>query len=70
MNELSTNAQKLLERLKAGRWYEAYAKDTPKAMKELEDAGLVTATGRVIEVRLCYVPAEGYVPYEPEKFIK
>lgn len=65
---LSINAQKLLERIKAGKYYRAYDPKLPAAMAELEAAKLVTTTGRVVTIELCYVPATGYAPYQEEKF--
>jgi len=66
MSELSANARKLLERVKKGHFYKAY--DAPKSMKELEDAGLVYKTGRVVVIESCYVPTEGYTPYVEEEY--
>jgi len=68
MNELSANARKLLERVKKGHFYRAYDPGLPKSMKELEDAGLVYKTGRVVVIESCYVPTEGYTPYVEEKY--
>jgi hypothetical protein len=66
--KLSKRARDLLERVRNGAFYRPWSPDLPKAMKELEDAGLVATTGRVVVIELCYVPAEGYTPYVPEKF--
>ncbi len=66
--KLSKNAEKLLARVKEGRWYMAYEPGVPKAMKELEDAGLVRIVGRPMVIAAAYVPAKGYVPYRGEKF--
>lgn len=66
MSELSRRAQKLLGRLHAGRWYRAYAGDTPKAMEELKDAGLVAVCGRVVTLEACFVPV-GTTPAVMEK---
>lgn len=65
---LSKRAAKLFERVKKGEFYPAYDKSTPKAMKELEEAGLVSTCGRVVVIRACYVPASGYTPFVPERF--
>lgn len=65
---LSARARKLLERVRRGEYYRAHHERLPKAMKELEDAGLVTVTGRPIVFEACYVPTSGYKPYVPEKF--
>ena len=67
---LSKRAEKLLERLKSGDFYPCHASDTPKAMQELIDAGLVARAGRVEIIRACYVPAKGYTPYREEVFEK
>jgi hypothetical protein len=53
---LSRRAIKLLHRLYEGEFYFAYAKNTPKVMKELFDAGLVGSMGRVVTMAACYVP--------------
>lgn len=53
--ELSDRAKKLLRRIQEGRWYKAHADDTPKAMQELLDQGLVFVTGRVECVSAAYV---------------
>lgn len=66
--ELSIRAQKLLDRLRDGRFYEAYGNKTPKAMQELVKAGLVGIAGRPVVVGAYYVPASGYIPYRPEVF--
>lgn len=66
--KLSKRAQNLLYRVRKGAFYRPWSPDLPKAMKELEDAGLVVTTGRVVVVERCYVPAEGYAPYVPERF--
>jgi len=49
-------AEKLLRRIRRGDWYPAYSPRTPKAMKELEDAGLVQIMGRIKVIEACYVP--------------
>lgn len=69
---VSTRARKLLDRLRAGKFYPVWDshglnRRTPKAMQELIDAGLVGTAGRVCLVVSCYVP-DGYTPYIEEKF--
>lgn len=66
--QLSKQAEKLLERVKQGRFYRPYGDRLPKAMAELEKAGLVTTTGRVVVIELAYVPTQGYTPYVKEKY--
>ena len=68
MPDLSKRAQSLLARLKAGKFYIWGDGRTPKAMKELETAGLVATAGRPIVIARCYVPAAGYTPYQGERF--
>lgn len=65
---LSRRAENLLARLRAGRFYPAYSERTPKCMQELIDAGLVATAGRPTLFIRCYVPAEGFTPFKPEKF--
>ncbi len=65
---LSKHARNLLARIKQGRFYRPYDDRLPKAMKELEEAGLVTLTGRVVVIELAYVPTQGYTPYQEERF--
>lgn len=65
---ISKRAEKLLSRIKRGEFYRAYDSRVPKAMRELEDAGLVSVTGRVVVIEACYVPATGYRPYKHESF--
>ena len=60
---LSKRAEKLLARVRAGRWYPAYGRRTPKAMQELLAADLVGTSGRAAMIVACYVPA-GYVARE------
>ncbi len=64
--KLSKRAEKLYARIKDGRWYPAYAKDTPAAMQELVDAGLVHHGGRIARAVLCFVPSAGFVPMRQE----
>jgi hypothetical protein len=64
--KLSIAAVNLLSRLRAGEWYPAYGKRTPKAMKELWDAGLVCTMGRVKVIETCFVPC-GSRPFKLEK---
>ncbi len=66
--KLPKRAQKLWERVKDGEYYRPWDPKLPKAMKELQDAGLVATVGRVVVIERCYVPAKGYTPYVPEKF--
>lgn len=63
---LSRRAQKLLVKVRAGEFYEAYSKQTPKAMQELIDAGLVIVMGRVVKVAAFYVPT-GTKPFKLEE---
>lgn len=65
---LSKAAEKLLARVRSGRFYRPYTGRCPKAMKELEEKGLVTLCGRVTRIELCYVPAHGYAPWQDETF--
>jgi len=64
--ELSARAVKLLDRIKRGEFYPTDAKDTPKAMQELLDYGLVGTMGRVESLRQCYV-AQGHTPFVTDK---
>lgn len=64
--KLSKRAEKLLARIKDGEWYPAFAKDTPAAMQELVDAGLVHHSGRVARAVLCFVPTLGFKPMQYE----
>ena len=63
--KLSKRAEALLERVRAGHWYPVMGK-VPKAMAELEAAGLVGVMGRVATIRAAYVPA-GTVPLQRER---
>jgi hypothetical protein len=67
MTQLSKNAQKMLERLKAGSYYVWVPNKIPKAMLELQAAGLVGTCGRVNSIVRCWVPI-GYRPHLPEYF--
>lgn len=62
---LSARARALLERLQEGRFYKARDPLTPKAMAELEAAGLVCLMARPVEIWACYVPV-GSKPYRAE----
>lgn len=65
---LSPRAKKLLGRIRQGAYYMAHSPRKPKAMAELEEAGLVTITGRAIVFQACYVPTTGYTPMVQERF--
>lgn len=65
---LSTRAQRLLERLREGAFYQTFGSRVPATMQELIDAGLVSTAGRVSQIVSCYVPSTGYTPYQPEVF--
>ena len=64
--ELSARAVKLLARIKRGDFYSTEANNTPKAMQELIDHGLVGTMGRVEVIRRCYV-AQGHTPFVMDK---
>jgi len=65
---LSPAARKLFERvLDPDNFYKAHAPRVPKAMIELEVAGLVGTMGRVVSIERCYVP-RGTRPLKLEKF--
>jgi hypothetical protein len=66
--ELSKAAKQMLERLRAGRFYRWDPHQVPKAMAELEGAGLVGTCGRVQTIVRCWVTADGYLPFVPEMF--
>lgn len=68
--QLSKRAAALFERVKNGDWYPAYSLDTPKAMQELIDAGLVMQTGRVQTIVTCYVPVKGFKPLQFERWLQ
>lgn len=57
--KLSARALRLLERVRAGRWYPVHGSKVPKAMDELVAAGLVGTAGRAAVLVACYVP-KGY----------
>lgn len=65
--KLSKRAEKLFERIKAGGWYPAFANNTPAAMQELVDAGLIHHGGRVARAVLCFVPSAGFEPMRYEE---
>jgi len=54
---LSARARALWDRLREGRFYQVHAENTPKAMAELEAAGLVQIMARPVEIWACWVPA-------------
>lgn len=54
---LSARARALWDRLREGRFYQAHADNTPKAMAELDEAGLVQVMARPVEIWACWVPA-------------
>lgn len=64
---LSKRAAKMLERLKAGAFYVWEPDKVPKAMEELEAAGLVGTCGRATRTVRCWVP-KGYKPARQERF--
>lgn len=61
-NPLSKRAQALLARIRAGDFYRIASANTPKAMAELIEAGLVGRMGRVETIVTCYV-AKGHMPF-------
>lgn len=65
--KLSKAAQKMLKRLREGKFY-VWAKEPPKAMLELQAAGLVGTAGRVETIVRCWVPIHGYKTFTPEQF--
>lgn len=65
--QLSKAAQKILHNLRRGRYYVWDPKKTPKAMLELEQAGLVGTCGRVTKIVRCWVPI-GFKPATQEVF--
>lgn len=68
---LSKRAQKLFHRIKdEGRFYRSFRVDTPKAMTELVEAGLVGESGRVNVVIRCYVPRRGFKPFRMEEWLR
>lgn len=60
---VSARARKLFTRVRNGHWYGAHADDTPKAMKELVDAGLVRASPRVAVIATAFV-AHNHRPFK------
>ena len=67
---LSKRALKLLNRIEKKYYYYPNTGKQPKAMEELINAGLVVTTSRVMVVQSCHVPANGYIPYQPEQFVR
>jgi hypothetical protein len=65
---LSKRAENLLARVRRGEWYPTFGRHVPKAMRELVDAGMVGTAGRVVTVKSCYVPAEGFIELQRERF--
>lgn len=65
---VSPRARALYARVKKGRWHDTLSAKTPKAMKELEGAGLVQISGRVAKIQLAYVPVEGFLPFRTESW--
>lgn len=65
--QLSKRAQKLLQRIRDGRFYMTGGR-VPQCMSELERAGLVTVCMRPMVFVAAYVPTDGYAPYVPEHF--
>jgi hypothetical protein len=53
---LSKAAAKMYARIREGHFYKAYTDNIPRAMKELESAGLVKPAGRVVVIGAYYVP--------------
>lgn len=55
---LSTRAYRTLLTIRKGRWLpvRTYEVRQPKCLRELVDAGYITAMGRVARIVLCYVP--------------
>lgn len=68
MTELSKRAQKTLERIKAGHFYEVYGSAARKSLDELVADGLITGGCRAVTLGAYYVPATGYVPMQCERF--
>ena len=65
---LTPRARKLWDRVSSSvNFYLWEATDTPKAMVELERAGLVTTMGRVVVMKACYVPV-GTKGFKLEQF--
>lgn len=68
MANISKRTQKTLNLIREGKFYRKYDSNNPATIKELEDAGLIVGTGRVVVVELCYVPTTGYTGYIPEQY--
>lgn len=66
---LSPRARKLWDRLCEGAFYKLHDERTPKAMAELEAAGLLMRLVRAPELWACYAP-KGSKPYRPEVIAK
>jgi hypothetical protein len=64
---LSPRARKLWDRLVAGEFYPTFDANTPKAMDELDKAGLVHHAMRPQTYIRCFVPV-GYKPTREERF--
>lgn len=62
-------ARKLWDRLCAGAIYQIHSERTPKAMAELEAAGLLTVIVRPIELWACHAPV-GSKSYQAEVIAK
>ncbi len=65
LSGLSARARALYGRLQEGRFYPAHADRLPKAMYELEDAGLVKLMARPELITVCWVP-KGSVRFRDE----
>lgn len=63
---LSNRAQELLRRIRAGKFYKVGASDTPKAMAELIEHGLVGRMGRAEIISACYVSVD-HTPMVPDR---
>lgn len=63
---LTPRARKLWDRLCQGHFYRRHDDRTPKAMAELEAAGLVRIMARPVEIWVCFVPV-GSRPMRPER---
>lgn len=69
VERLSPRGRTLWEKVKKSqRFFRWEGPDSgPKAMAELEKAGLVGSMGRVVSIKRCWVPV-GTEPFEVEKF--
>lgn len=65
--KLSKRAKKMLKRLREGKYY-VWAAEPPKAMLELQVAGLVGTARRIQTIVRCWVPTHGYKPFTSEQF--